>query len=291
MPDSHDRPGRERIGVVGAGLMGAEIAFVHALAGHDVMLSDRTEAALETARARLAGIYDKGVARGVYAEDQRAAVFARLRTTADRAGFRDRDVVVEAVFEREDVKSEVLADLDRICRPGCLIATNTSTIPITVLAAAVAPERRTLFVGTHYFSPVSRMKLVEVIPGLATAETTVETALRLCREIGKTPIRIKDVPGFAVNRLLHAFMIEAVRLVEEGVATPEDIDLACRLGLGHPMGPFELMDATTSSLCLEVQQILHDAYGERFRPRPLLKGRVRAGMVGGRGRPGWRSKG
>ena len=288
MPDSHDRPAKERIGVVGAGLMGAEIAFVHALAGHDVVLTDRTEDALAAARARLAGIYDKGVARGVYAGDQREATFARLRTTTDRAAFRDRDMVVEAVFEREEVKAGVLADLDRICPPGCIIATNTSTIPITVLAAAVAPERRPLFIGTHYFSPVSRMKLVEVIPGLATAEATVETALRLCREIGKTPIRIKDVPGFAVNRLLHVFMIEAVRLVEEGVATPEDIDLACRLGLGHPMGPFELMDATTSSLCLEVQQIMHDAYGERFRPRPLLKSRVRAGMVGGRGRPGWR---
>ena len=290
MPDSHDRPAKERIGVVGAGLMGAEIAFVHALAGHDVVLTDRTEDALAAANARLAGIYDKGVARGVHAGDQREATFARLRTTADRAAFRDREVVVEAVFEREEVKAEVLADLDRICPPGCLIATNTSTIPITVLAAAVAPERRPLFVGTHYFSPVSRMKLVEVIPGLATSEETVATALRLCREIGKTPIRIKDVAGFAVNRLLHVFMIEAVRLVEEGVATPEDIDLACRLGLGHPMGPFELMDATTSRLCLEVQEILHDAYGERFRPRPLLKQRVRAGYVGGKGRPGWRSR-
>ena len=144
-------------------------------------------------------------------------------------------------------------------------------------------------IGTHYFSPVSRMKLVEVIPAFDTASETVETALRLCTEIGKTPVRVKDVAGFAVNRLLHVFMIEAVRLVEEGVASPEDIDTACRLGLGHPMGPFELMDATTSSLCLQAQQIMHEAYGERFRPRPLLKQRVRAGMVGGRGRPGWRT--
>jgi 3-hydroxybutyryl-CoA dehydrogenase len=127
-----------------------------------------------------------------------------------------------------------------------------------------------------------------VIPAFDRARETVETAMRLCEEAGKSPIRIKDVAGFAVNRLLHVFMIEAVRLVEEGVATPEDIDTACRLGLGHPMGPFELMDATTSSLCLQVQEIMHNAYGERFRPRPLLKQRVRAGYVGGRGRPGWR---
>lgn len=282
---------KERIGVVGAGLMGAEIAFVHALAGHDVLLTDTAEAALAAARDRLGGIFDKGVARGFYTADQKAGTFGRITPTLDRARFADRDCVIEAVFEREEVKTTVLAELDRICPDHCLIATNTSTIPITVLAAAVAPARRARFIGTHYFSPVSRMKLVEVIPGIETAPETVETVLRLTRGTGKTPIRIKDVPGFAVNRLLHVFMIEAVRLVEEGVATPEDIDLACRLGLGHPMGPFELMDATTSSLCLEAQEIMHEAYGERFRPRPLLKQRVRAGYVGGRGRPGWRNKG
>lgn len=282
---------KERIGVVGAGLMGAEIAFVYALAGHPVLLNDRTDAALAAARERLAGVFDKGVARGFYAAEQKSETFDRLRLTMDRADFHDLDCVIEAVFEREDVKAGVLGELDRICPAGCIIATNTSTIPITVLAAAVAPPRRARFIGTHYFSPVSRMRLVEVITGLETSEATVEAAIRLCRGAGKTPIRIKDVPGFAVNRLLHVFMIEAVRLVEEGVATPEDIDLACRLGLGHPMGPFELMDATTSSLCLEAQEIMHNAYGERFRPRPLLKQRVRAGYVGGRGRPGWRSKG
>jgi 3-hydroxybutyryl-CoA dehydrogenase len=169
-----------------------------------------------------------------------------------------------------------------------VIATNTSTIPISTLAAQVSPERRPRFIGTHYFSPVSRMRLVEVIPCFDTSEATVELASRLCRGIGKTPIRVKDVAGFAVNRVLHVFLIEAVRLVEEGVATPEDIDTACKLGLGHPMGPFELMDATTSSLCLQAQEIMHEAYGERFRPRPLLKQRVLAGLVGGRQAIGWR---
>ena len=193
------------------------------------------------------------------------------------------------MFEDEAVKAEIYRTLDRVCGPSCIFASNTSTIPISTLASYVGEARRSLFVGTHYFSPASRMKLVEVIPAFDTASETVEIALRLCTEIGKTPVRVKDVAGFAVNRLLHVFMIEAVRLVEEGVASPEDIDTACRLGLGHPMGPFELMDATTSSLCLQAQQIMHEAYGERFRPRPLLKQRVRAGMVGGRGRPGWRT--
>jgi 3-hydroxybutyryl-CoA dehydrogenase len=131
------------------------------------------------------------------------------------------------------------------------------------------------------------MKLVEVIPQFDTAESAVERAAAYCREAGKTPIRVKDVVGFAVNRVLHAFVIEAIKLVEEGVATPEDIDLACKLGLGHPIGPFELMDITTSSLSLQVQEILHAAYGERFRPPALLKQRVSAGYLGRRAGRGW----
>lgn len=279
---------KAKVGVVGAGLMGAEIAFVHALQGHDVLLADRSDEALTRAVARLATIYDKGAQRGSYEADGKDAVMGAIRTTTDLAEFADRDVVVEAVFEREDVKAEVLRTLDGVCREGCLIASNTSTIPITVLASHVSEARRPRFVGTHYFSPVSRMKLVEVIPGAETSDATMDEAMALCASVGKQPIRVKDVTGFAVNRLLHVMLIEAVRLVEEGVCSPEDIDLACKLGLGHPMGPFELMDATTSSLCLQAQQIMFDAYGERFRPRPLLKARVQAGYVGGRDRKGWR---
>ena len=281
----------KKIGVVGAGLMGREIALVFALAGHEVLLADRTEESLSEALGRLGTILNKGVERGFFLPEQKGAALSRIATTVGLRRFADRDFVTEAVFEQEGVKAAVFRELDAICVPGCVFATNTSTIPIAALAAYVKPERRPRFIGTHYFSPVSRMKLVEVIPAFDTAPETVETTLRLCREVGKTPIRIKDVAGSAVNRLLHVFMIEAVRLVEEGVASPEDIDTACRLGLGHPMGPFELMDATTSSLCLQAQQIMHDAYGERFRPRPLLKQRVHAGLIGGRGRPGWRTAG
>jgi 3-hydroxybutyryl-CoA dehydrogenase len=191
------------------------------------------------------------------------------------------------VFEAAEVKASVLKALDQICPAGALIASNTSTIPISTLAAQLSVARRPKFIGTHYFSPVSRMQLVEVVPGFDTTEATAETAMTAMREIGKTPIRVKDVAGFAVNRMLHAFMIEAVRLVEEGVATPEDLDTACRLGLGHPIGPFALMDAVTSSLCVQAQEIMQEAYGERFRPPALLKQRVRAGYGGGKGKPGW----
>ncbi len=278
----------EKIGVVGAGLMGAEIALVFALAGHDVLLSDRTEALLAAALERLGRVLDRGIGRGFYKEDEKPAALARIRTTVALDDFADRDFVTEAVFEDETVKAEIYRALDRICMPGCILASNTSTIPISTLASYVGEARRPRFIGTHYFSPASRMKLVEVIPAFETAPETVETALRLCREADKVPVRVKDVAGFAVNRMFLIFLGEAIRLVEEGVATPEDIDTACRLGLGHPMGPFELMDATTSRLVLQASEILFEAYGERFRPPALLKQRVRAGFVGGRGGKGWR---
>jgi 3-hydroxybutyryl-CoA dehydrogenase len=277
----------EKIGVVGAGLMGSEIAWVFALAGHHVRLADRTVEQINAGLARLRGVADKGVARGFYEPAAAEAALNRI-VAATLEDFADRDFVTEAVFEDLAVKAVVLESLSRVCSATCLIATNTSTIPISTLASKLPPERRARFLGTHYFSPVSRMKLVEVIPGLDSDEAAVADATRLCAGAGKTPVRIKDVAGFAVNRVLHAFLIEAVRLVEEGVATPEDIDLACKLGLGHPVGPFELMDVTTSSLCLQAQEIMFEAYGERFRPRPLLKQRVRAGLVGGRNARGWR---
>jgi len=278
-----------KVGVVGAGLMGAEIAAVFALAGHTVRLGDRSLETVEKGIERLRGLMGKGVTRGLYRAEEIEPTLARIVPTVDLAGFADVDYVTEAVFEDQAIKTTVLKALDEACHADCLIATNTSTIPISTLAAQVSEARRPRFIGTHYFSPVTRMKLVEVIPGFETADTTVEQVLALCREIGKTPIRVKDVAGFAVNRMLHVFIIEAVRLVEEGVATPEDLDTACRLGLGHPVGPFALMDAVTSSLCVQGQEIMQEAYGERFRPPPLLKQRVRAGLVGGKGRKGWLS--
>ena len=280
----------EKIGVVGAGLMGAEIALVFALAGHQVLLSDRSDDILNAALERLGRVLDRGIPRGFYKPEEKPLALARIATTVALDPFADRDFVTEAVFEDEAVKAETYQKLDRICQPSCIFASNTSTIPISTLASYVGEARRPNFIGTHYFSPASRMKLVEVIPAFDTSPETVETALRLCREADKTPVRVKDVAGFAVNRMLLAFLNEAVRLVDEGAATAEDIDTACKLGLGHPMGPFELMDATTSKLVLQASEILFDAYGERFRPPALLKQRVRAGFVGGRGQRGWRDR-
>lgn len=275
------------VGVIGAGLMGGEIALVFALAGHNVMLNDVSEDALRRALERLGTLMKKGAGRGFYAEADIAPTLARISPELELERFSNCDFVTEAVFEAIDLKKDLLTRLDAICRPNCIIASNTSTIPISTLASALSSTRRPHFVGTHYFSPVSRMQLVEVITGFDTAAETSDAAMDMMREIGKTPIMVKDVAGFAVNRMLHMFIIEAVKLVEEGVATPEDLDTACRLGLGHPIGPFALMDAVTSNLCVQAQEIMQEAYGERFRPPPLLKQMVRAGYGGGKGKPGW----
>jgi 3-hydroxybutyryl-CoA dehydrogenase len=279
---------KEKVGVVGAGLMGAEIALVFALAGHEVLLSDTGEPQLAAALERLGRTLDRGIQRGFDKDEEKPLALARITPTAALDPFAECDFVTEAVFEDEGVKAATYKKLDALCKPACILASNTSTIPISTLASYVGEARRPKFIGTHYFSPASRMKLVEVIPAFDTAPETVDTAMRLMREADKTAIKIKDVAGFAVNRMFLIFLNEAVRLVEDGVATPEDIDTACKLGLGHPMGPFELMDATTSKLCLQVSEILHDAYGERFRPPALLKQRVKAGIVGGRNARGWR---
>jgi 3-hydroxybutyryl-CoA dehydrogenase len=277
-----------KLGVVGAGSMGAEIALVQALAGFDVLLADRSAEVLQNAMARLARLLEK---RGTGSSDTLRDVLDRIQTTTNLDDFGDREIVTEAVFEDLEVKSSVLQQLTAVLAPTGLIVTNTSTIPISVLASKLEAAWRPNFIGMHYFSPVSRMKLVEVIAAFETSDAAVQRAMALANETGKVPIRVKDVPGFAVNRVFHVFLIEAVRLIEEGVVSVEDLDTACRLGLGHPMGPFELMDATTSSLCLTAQKIMFEAYGERFRPRPLLKQRVAAGLVGGRGGKGWRTPG
>jgi 3-hydroxybutyryl-CoA dehydrogenase len=275
------------VGVVGAGMMGAEIALCFAMSGCDVVMKETTLELAQKGKDRLAEVLDKAIQKGSFQEGDKAPVLDRIIPTDQYELFKDIDVVVEAVFESFEVKKEVFGRLSGICKPNCILATNTSSIPITLLATTVGAERINQFVGVHFFSPTSVMKLVEVIPGLETGEETVSFMMDLCRKIDKTPIRVKDVTGFAVNRLLHAMWTEAHRLVEEGVATPEDIDTACKLGLGHPIGPFALMDLTSNDLNLQVGKILYDAYGERFKPRPILRQKVYANHLGRKTGRGW----
>jgi 3-hydroxybutyryl-CoA dehydrogenase len=279
--------GFERIGVVGAGMMVSEIALMFALSGRQTLLTDQSRDAAERAIERMHGVLDRGLSRGFWSAEAAESARRHLCAGESLEGHADRDFVIEAVFEDEGLKREVFKRLDAILSPGAGLASNTSSISITTLSAAVLAPRRRRFIGTHFFSPVSRMRLVEVIPAADTDPAFVDAIVDAMIAIGKSPIRVKDVVGFAVNRLLHALVIESIRLVEEGVCTPADIDSACKLGLGHPIGPFELLDNTQNSLSLSVHEILYQAYGERFLPRPLLRQMVAAGYNGrGAGR-GW----
>ncbi len=276
-----------KIGVVGAGMMGSEIALVFALAGHPTVLSDQERKAADKARDRLMGTLEKGVGRKFWSQEAADAATANLEVVDGLEAYGDRDLVIEAVSEDEAIKKAVFARLDSVLAPTAGLASNTSSISISSLAAGLSEARRPRFVGTHFFSPVSRMQLVEVIPGMDTDPAYADAVSETLKAIGKTPIRVKDVVGFAINRLLHALVLESIRLVEEGVCTPADIDLGCKLGLGHPIGPFELLDNTANSLSLSVHEILAKAYGERFLPRPLLRQMVAAGYNGRKAGRGW----
>ena len=279
--------GINKVGVIGAGMMGAEIALCHAMSGYNVFMKETALELAQKGKDRLGGVLDKAIKKGRFQAEDKVPTLSRLTPTDQYDDLKDVDLAIEAVFEDLETKREVLSQLDRMCKPGCIFATNTSSIPITLLATSVSKERIGRFLGTHFFSPASVMKLVEVVPGLETEEETVTVVMDCCRNIGKTPIRVKDVTGFAVNRILHAMWIEANRLLEEGVASPEDIDTACKLGLGHPIGPYALMDLTSNDLNLQVQQILYESYGERFRPRPILKQKVNANHLGRKTGRGW----
>ena len=276
-----------KLGVVGAGMMGSEIALIFALAGKQVLLNDTTAEALQRAMGKLDGVLDSGIGRGFWAEEDKPRALANITTTTDLGNFSDRDMVIEAVFEDVDVKGQVFKTLDPILPADCVIASNTSSISITVLSASLSDARQPNFLGLHFFSPVHRMKLVEVISAMDSGQAVLDVATEACFEAGKVAIQVKDVVGFAVNRMLFALWNEALRLVEEGACTPEDIDIGCKLGLGHPVGPFELMDLTSNTLNLQVADILTDAYGDRFHPRPMLKQIVAAGRAGRKSGRGW----
>ena len=277
----------QKIGVVGAGMMGSEISLVFALAGKNVMMNDTEQANLDRAMAALERTLDAGIGRGFFAEEDKSRVLANIHLATDLGEFGDRELIIEAVFEDEQVKAEVLGRLDAVCSEDAIIASNTSSISMTALGAHLPEARRENFVGLHFFSPVSRMKLVEVIRALESGDRAIDVATKACEEAGKVPIQVKDVVGFAVNRMLFALWNEAMRLVEEGACTPEDVDIGCKLGLGHPVGPFELMDNTTNKLNMQVSEILHKEYGERFLPRPILRQKAAAGHFGRKAGRGW----
>ena len=277
----------EKVGVVGAGMMGSEIALMFALAGHPTILSDQVRTKADMALDRLAGLIKRGVGRGFWTAEAADSAGRNLKAVNGLDDHADRDLVIEAVFESVELKRSVFQRLDALLTPTAGLASNTSSISISSLSAGLKEERRARFLGTHFFSPVSRMRLVEVILSMDTDPVFADQVSETLTAIGKTTIRVKDVVGFAVNRLLHALILESIRLVEEGVCSPADIDAACKLGLGHPIGPFELLDNTANSLSQSVHEILYQAYGERFLPRPLLRRMVEAGYNGRKSGRGW----
>lgn len=270
----------KKVGVVGAGMMGAEIALCFARCGMEVILADLKQEFAENGKKKQADLLEKQVQKGRISAEQKEGILSRVTPTVDLTLMADCDFVVEAVLEVLEVKADIFRKLDAVCKPDAILASNTSSISITKLASFVGAGRTPRFIGTHFNSPASIMKLVEVIPALLTAEQTTDAVTELLLNLDKEPVRIKDVTGFALNRLFHAFYAEALRLVEEGVASPEDIDKICLYGLGHPVGICRLLDQLGHDLNLKVDGILFDAYGERFRPSPVLQRFLDAGMLG-----------
>lgn len=268
-----------RVTVIGAGTMGHGIAQVCAAAGAEVRVTDVDEASLARGRKGVAASLDRVVAKAKLSPEARDATLARVAWSTDLdASLDGADLVVEAVPERMALKRELFARVDAAAPAGALLGTNTSSLSITEIASAVRDPARV--VGLHFFNPVPVMELLEVVRGVRTSDATVDRALALARMIGKTPIVVRDVPGFATSRLGVAIGAEAIRMLEGGVASAEDIDRAMELGYRHPMGPLRLTDLVGLDVRLAILEHLHREVGEQFRPPTLLRQMVRAGKLG-----------
>ena len=267
----------ERIAVLGAGIMGRGIAYAAAVAGYETTLYDASPAALEKGAAEIRALMDKGVAAGKL----EAAVRDRARLAAHAElvdATHDADLVIEAIPEDMRLKTDTFAELDARTKPEAILATNTSSLSITEMASATKrPDR---VVGMHFFNPVHRMRLLEVVRGLETSEATIEAASVVGMRMGKEPVVVREAPGFVTTRVNALIGNEAFRMLEEGVASAPDIDKALKLGLNHPMGPFELVDLVGLDTRLSILEYLHRTMGEKYRPCPLLAQYVKAGRLG-----------
>ena len=269
----------QKIMIIGAGTMGCGIAQVFALHGYSVTLRDLTEELLLAARGRLEKALNRLAEKGKLTEQAAQDALARLSYTTDLSAARDAQLVLEAVVEDAELKKDLFAQLNEICDPACIFASNTSSVSITEMAwASGRPDR---FIGMHFFNPAPVMELVEVIRALGTADETNEAALNLARDLGKTPVEVQDSPGFVVNRILTPMINEAVGLLAEGVASAADIDRAMCLGANHPMGPLALADLVGCDVVVYISDVLVKETGNaRYGAHPLLRKMVRAGKLG-----------
>jgi 3-hydroxybutyryl-CoA dehydrogenase len=269
----------DKVGVIGAGQMGSGIALVCAQAGMDVLLQDVADERIKAALATINGLLSRQVAKGQLDEEGRTAILGRIGVARGLDGLSDRDLVIEAASESEDVKRKIFASLRPFVKPDTIVASNTSSISITRLASVTAnPER---FIGIHFMNPVPRMQLVELIRGIATKDDTFEASKAFVQRLGKTATMSEDFPAFIVNRILLPMINEAVYTLYEGVGSVESIDTAMRLGANHPMGPLQLADFIGLDTCLSVMQVLHEGLADsKYRPCPLLVKYVEAGWLG-----------
>jgi 3-hydroxybutyryl-CoA dehydrogenase len=267
------------VGVLGAGTMGNGIAHVFARSGYRVILCDVVQSQLERALQTIGKNLEREVAKNKLTADERQAALKRIEPAADLAALAKCDFVVEAATEKLEIKSQLFRELDARCRPEIILASNTSSISITRLAALTKrPEK---VIGMHFFNPVPVMKLVEVIRGLATSDETHNTVKSLAEKVEKTPVEVNDSPGFVSNRVLMPLLNEAMYTVMEGVATAEAVDEVFKLGMAHPMGPLTLADFIGLDVCLDIMRVLHDGLGDpKYRPCPLLIKMVDAGWLG-----------
>ena len=268
-----------KVFIIGAGQMGLDIGHVMAKAGHQVVFNDMSEEILARQVGKLEKSLEKLVSKGKMAEEKKAAIMANISTDATHAGAADADIVLEAIVENVDVKKALFAELDGICKPETIFATNTSSISITQIAAAT--KRQDKVIGMHFFNPATVMKLVEVINGLNTSKETFDTIYALSQEIGKDPVEVKEGPGFVVNRILIPMINEACIVLEEGLATAEDIDKSMKLGCNHPMGPLALGDLIGLDTCLHIMDVFYaETCDSKYRASRLMRQMVRGGKLG-----------
>ena len=269
----------KNIVVIGGGTMGLDIATVFARTGHSVTVREISQELADKAAARLDASLSKLVSKGKMDEEKKAAIQSAMTFTTDLSAAADADLVIEAAVEKLEIKKSIFAELDAVCKPETILATNTSSISITAIASAT--KRPDKFIGMHFFNPATVMKLVEVIRGVHTSQETFDAIFQLSKDIGKEPVEVAEAPGFVVNKILIPMINEAIGLVETGVATPEGIDTAMQLGANHPMGPLALGDLVGLDVCLAIMDTLYAETGDsKYRAALLLRKMVRGGLLG-----------